>query len=306
MKNLAYIGIIAMVLACACDSGTEPVNNTVCDLVDDTINVSSPDTTVILSEPQTHSEYIIFNTVEFYLNIKSNLVVYSKVKKRVVELLRAGLYDANDSMIVYSASEGVDVYTLKSSQRESIVRKYYWPTLCENSDHINVRDVLSTYQYDIRTDSVILIAPTSNAREYNDSMYVIYDNGFYLYNSRSAKKVLISSDFNGYAFAPRLTDWDLNRESGRIAVHFLGVELDAAHDGLFEINIATGAQRRLLGHTDGAYTPRYCSKNAILIIRTNSVAGESYIIKYDVLRDCEKIIFIGKMMKDGSASYSEP
>jgi hypothetical protein len=303
-KRLSYLVLFAVAFFCqACDSTSGPDNDNKCIIVSDTLDQINVDSAVLLSEPFVLGDYIVFNMVEYRLQAYSHLIVYSKSGGGVVGRLRSGLYDADKYRILHATSYGIEAYYFSTGTTHKLLSGYYWPTNAQDSCIIHVRTVNSTHKYDICTSKIVDVAETNNVRQVDNNQYVLYEDGYWLYNDITEKKKLITEDFNGWAYAPRLTDWDVCVATKKIVVHFIGVEQDSDYDGLFEIDIETGAWVKLLGHTDGSYTPRYETADVVLVIRSCSVEGESYILRYNKSRKCEELVFTAKMRSDGVVVY---
>lgn len=296
--------LLAITILCqACDSANGPDEKGKCSVVSDTLDPINVDSAVVLSEPFVSDDYIVFNIVEYSLFTNSELVIYSRQDRRVVDRLRAGLYDADMQRILYSSSSGVEAYYFSSGLSQSLIGGYYWPTRGLDSCAILVRTVNSTHIFNICRNDLVDVLDANNVRQIDKEKFILFDEGFWLYDMATKSRKLITSEFNGWAYAPRLSDWDVSTVTNTIVVHFMGVEAGSSYDGLFEIDIESGVWHKLLGHTDGSYTPRYESDSNVLVIRSCGVLGESYILRYNRRRKCEELIFTAKMRDDGVVAY---
>lgn len=301
-SGILIMCFLSLVLSCS-DNATEPQTPSCVIVPCDSLDEFVKEMLILPSQPMYDAGCYIVGCTEFSEYISVYTLIYDVKTRSVVDTLPPGFYDVHDGRVLFASSNAIWEYSLKTQESRMLLQGYTWPTYTPIDGVINVRSIDGTHEYDIDADRVIKVIPTSNARKINDSVYAYYDKGFWLKNIHSGIVAEVNAEgLPDLYVGIRLTDWDVCREDNRIAVH---IKQDS-YDGIYEIDISRSEAVKIVGATDGAYTPRYDGNMGILYVRSCQPKHESYIMRYDKRQKEEKAVMsINKDSTETIICYTE-
>jgi hypothetical protein len=285
-----------LLLPCiGCDSSVSPSLAVVS--ICDSLSIESLDSMVIIKQPMLVSGRVVFTSQSVYMGSSQRNVVFNLLERNVENYLPSSTFDCRGDSIIYSQGETIFLYTISGRKTREIVRGFYWPTFSSDKNCINIRNGSGTYRYDMKSGSVSLAVTKYDAREVDNGTYLYYDDGFWAYSTDTKKAVKL--DIIGLpkkSGSMRLLDWDVDRHSAHIVVHLKESYSGDSADGLFEIDLSSMKACKLLGHTDGSYTPRYTEDSRIVFVRPCQPKHESYIAIYNREQKTEEVLLTAKFI----------
>ncbi|MCB2203466.1 hypothetical protein KQI65_01860 [bacterium] len=300
------LSIVMFVLLTGCDSPTEPDNRgESCIAICDTVDQVNLDSCVVISTPMKSESMLIFLQNEYALTLTSYLIIYDTDAQRIAYKRPPTEFDVQDGKLIYYDSWGIRELDLRTGDVRDIVVGYRTPSYSADSTRIIVRQVGSTYYFDLDTRQVSLIGESKHIREYKPDVLIEYDNGFKLIDLVQGTRLELAIEgMPSVHGALGYNEWDIDKKRGIIAAQYIYIDGNKDSSALYEIDIESRQAMEILGSTDNYYTPRYSVDSEMYYSRTCAPERSGYLLEYSRNGSPEKIRLRARMDSIGGVEYT--